>query len=735
MTTVLSIAYPFAPVGPNLVGGAEQILWDLDQALVTAGHRSLVVACEGSRPAGTLFAVPLPKRETLDEADREWCRQEFHRAVDRALEFEPVDLVHVHSMELYGYEFPPDVPVLITLHLPVEWYADRGMEKYKGRARFCYVSESQKRAGMAGFGDAPVIENGVEVQPLHAQRRKSDFALVMGRICPEKNAHSALEAGTKAHVRVIIGGQVYPYRAHQQYFEEKIEPQLVNSGGAPANHEFAGPLSPERRQQLLAEAKCLLHPTLAPETSSLVAMEALAAGTPVIAYRSGALPEIVEDGVTGFLVNDVNEMAEAIGKVSAISPEACHRAAERRFSKERMVERYFELYRSIIQESRGAAELSATRYRVLRSVEELSSFVPAWRRLWERDPGALPFQSPAWLVPWWRQFGNGDLCSVVVERGGEAVAFLPFYVYRDDARGKRQLLPLGVGTTDYLDGVFAPECSLEEIRVAIDVLRREAEHDEFCVPQMPEKSRMLQAVKEQGLENREQGLGTRDQRTGIGEQGLGIRGQAIDGPVFVSESEGCSRMRAVRMAELPQKIRRNAMYYRNRAQRSGRLELVQADESNWEEIFDQLRRLHALRWQTRGEEGVLVDERVVRWHREAIPELLKAGLLRLMALRLNDEVIAVLYSLIGKDPAARELEERTQYFYITAYSPEHADLRPGTLLIAYAVEHAANEGVKTIDMLRGDEGYKQIWHMEKAPTWCIAQFRQAAEHGQEETAA
>ena len=711
MTTVLSIAYPFAPVGPNLVGGAEQILWDLDQALVAAGHRSLVVACEGSKPAGQLFAVPLPCREMLDEADKEWCRHQFHRAVDRALASETVDIVHVHSMDLYGYDFPPGLPVLITLHLPIEWYASPAMERYKGRAQFCYVSTSQKRVGMKIFGDAPVIENGVELQPFHPESKRSDFALVMGRICPEKNAHSALEAGTKAHVRVVIGGQVYPYRAHQQYFEEKIEPHLEKSAH-PANHEFVGPLSPERRHQLLVEAKCLLHPTLAPETSSLVAMEALAAGTPVIAYRSGALPEIVEDGVTGFLVNDVNEMAEAIGKVGAISSQACRQAAERRFSRVRMIERYFGLYQKVIQESRGPVQLSATRHRVLRSAEELSSFVPAWWRLWKRDPDASPFQSPAWLLPWWRQFGSEELCAVVIERGGEAIAFLPFYVFCDTARQKRQLLPLGVGTTDYLDGVFAPECSLEEIRQAIKILRSEAEHDEFCVPQLPEHSRLLEVLKQE----------------------TGIRDQGTDGQrAFLSMSDGCSRMPAVTMADLPKKIRRNAMYYRNRAQRSASLELVQADESNWEEIFDALRRLHTLRWQTRGEDGVLVDERVVSWHREAVPELLKAGLLRLMALRLDDEVIAVLYSLIGREGLA----ERTQYFYITAYSPEHADFRPGTLLIAYAVEHAANEGVKTIDMLRGDEGYKQIWHMQKMPTWCLTQFDEAsaAEHSVEASAA
>jgi CelD/BcsL family acetyltransferase involved in cellulose biosynthesis len=190
-------------------------------------------------------------------------------------------------------------------------------------------------------------------------------------------------------------------------------------------------------------------------------------------------------------------------------------------------------------------------------------------------------------------------------------------------------------------------------------------------------------------------------------------------------------MPAVAMSELPSKIRRNAMYYRNRAQRSGRLELIQADESNWERIFEELRRLHTLRWKTRGEDGVLVDERVVSWHREAIPLLLRAGLLRLMALTLNHEVIAVLYSLID-----RERKERVQYFYVTAYSPEHANLRPGTLLIAYAVEQAAKEGVETIDMLRGDEGYKHIWHMEKVPTWCVTQTaREEFQREREETAA
>jgi len=118
--------------------------------------------------------------------------------------------------------------------------------------------------------------------------------------------------------------------------------------GPNPGHRFLGPLSLERKQHPLARARCLLHPTLAPETSSLVAMEAIAAGTPVIAYPSGALPEIVEHGRTGFLVSSVAEMAEAVGMLDRISPGECRAAAEQRFSQQRMIRGYFELYEQLI---------------------------------------------------------------------------------------------------------------------------------------------------------------------------------------------------------------------------------------------------------------------------------------------------------------------------------------------------------------------------------------------------
>jgi glycosyltransferase involved in cell wall biosynthesis len=168
----------------------------------------------------------------------------------------------------------------------------------------------------------------------------------MGRICPEKNVHAALQAGTLANTRVLIGGRVFAFREHQAYFEEKLAPMLHASFGG-VGHEFIGVLNAAQRQELLTRAKCLLHSTLAPETSSLVAMEALACGTPVIAYRSGALPEIVEHGVTGFLVDNVEQMARAIRNVHTISPQACRHSAEQRFAADRMSAEYLQLYRAI----------------------------------------------------------------------------------------------------------------------------------------------------------------------------------------------------------------------------------------------------------------------------------------------------------------------------------------------------------------------------------------------------
>ena len=347
--TVLSVAFPFAPVGPCGAGSAERILAELDAALVAAGQRSLVVACAGSLIAGELFSAPMPERALISESDRRWHRWRFQAAIDRALSRHRVDLIHMHGVDFDQHVLPPEIPVLVTVHVPIGWYRPEAWATFAERAQFQCVSSAQRSAAPKLLAEAPVIENGIPLPQVRVDREREDFALAVGRICPEKNVHEALEAGTLAGTQVLLGGHVFPHGDHGEYFSEKIEPLLDQEGIA---HRFLGPIETDRRVRLLARAKCLLLSSRAQETSSLVAMEALGVGTPVIAYRAGALTEIVEDGVTGFLVDSVEEMADAIGRLGQIRAEDCRAAAERRFSRDRMVHDYFELYGAMVRRER-----------------------------------------------------------------------------------------------------------------------------------------------------------------------------------------------------------------------------------------------------------------------------------------------------------------------------------------------------------------------------------------------
>ena len=137
---------------------------------------------------------------------------------------------------------------------------------------------------------------------------------------------------------------MFPYPDHQRYFRQEIVPRL---GARGEGARFLGPLGLARKRRLLAAARCLVVPSRIAETSSLVTMEALASGTPVVAFRAGALPDIVEPGRTGLLVSDRQEMARALRNVAAIDPALCRRAAERRFSSAAMIAAYFALYRQL----------------------------------------------------------------------------------------------------------------------------------------------------------------------------------------------------------------------------------------------------------------------------------------------------------------------------------------------------------------------------------------------------
>lgn len=333
--SVLSIAHPFAPVRADPVGGAEQILARLDRALADAGHRSTVIAVEGSSVAGRLIASP-DVDGLIDAAARARACSSIRSAMSEVLAREPIDVVHLHGLDFLEYLPPPGVPVLVTLHLPLALYPEAALRPARAGTWLLPVSASQARSG-PGLPLLPPLENGVDLPPRipHARRR---YALALGRICPEKNFADALDASRSAGCPLLLAGRVYEYPEHLRYFDTEITPRLDRS------RRWIGWIAGARKRRLLAGARCVLIPSRIAETSSLVAMEALAAGVPVIAYRAGALPDIVEHGRTGFLAEDVPSMACAIRAAEQIDPEDCRRAARRRFCAARMIREYLALY-------------------------------------------------------------------------------------------------------------------------------------------------------------------------------------------------------------------------------------------------------------------------------------------------------------------------------------------------------------------------------------------------------
>lgn len=334
--TVLSVAYPFAPVTADPAGGAEQVLAQLDRALAQAGHRSIVVACEGSEVAGELVAVPASDA-LIDDARRTEVHAAVREAVAGVLARERVDLVHLHGIDFAAY-LPPGGRTLVSLHLPLDWYPADALRPARPDLWLLPVSEDQARRAPPGARLLPPIGNGVDLGAYRPAPDPGGYALVLGRIAPEKGFADALDAARLAGVELVAAGPAFPYPGHRRYLEEEVRPRLDE------RRRWVGAVAGEDKRRLLAGARCLLVPSTAPETSSLVAMEALASGTPVIAYRSGALPEVVADGATGFVVDGVEAMADAIGRVGGISRARCRAEAERRFDLRRTQAEHLALY-------------------------------------------------------------------------------------------------------------------------------------------------------------------------------------------------------------------------------------------------------------------------------------------------------------------------------------------------------------------------------------------------------
>ena len=351
MVRILYVAYPLLVVSDESAGGAEQILWTLEREMARRGALTTVAASAGSRVSGELFSTGDPCTQP-DDYERRRVEHE-DRVVDlvrwRAREGMAFDLVHDQSGSFWRRAAEIDTPVLATLHLPRSFYPAGSFDEIPENVSFNCVSASQARSfadletliGVAPNGialDSFADEDGRELQ---SGDRKG--LLWLGRICEEKAPHLALEIAANAGLPITIAGQVYPFSYHQQYFERELVPRLREIPDA----AFTSAPTIALKRRLLREAKALLITSQADETSSLVAMEAAASGTPVVAFSRGALPEVVKDGATGFLVEDAAQAVLALQDISGIDPKACVQHAQKNFSAAKMAERYSALYEQL----------------------------------------------------------------------------------------------------------------------------------------------------------------------------------------------------------------------------------------------------------------------------------------------------------------------------------------------------------------------------------------------------
>jgi CelD/BcsL family acetyltransferase involved in cellulose biosynthesis len=331
-------------------------------------------------------------------------------------------------------------------------------------------------------------------------------------------------------------------------------------------------------------------------------------------------------------------------------------------------------------------QADALRVAVIHSMAELESIAQEWAALFLKDFQASPFQSPEWLIPWAKRFGANRLLSIAIHRGRALVALVPLYIHADDANsGQRQLLLLGAGTSDYLGCITAPDCGSHALELIGRELVSQDGWDVSHLQQLQSGSPLLHLAK-------------------------------LNPQIAVSTSEPCLRVLLDTGHCLPAKLKRGIGYYRRRAEAMGELCLARASSpSVATEFFESLVALHGKCWKKRGQTGVLSDLCVLAHHREAIPLLQASGTLRMYALQISGKVIGVMYALADKPGR----EKRSFYYYLSGFDPEFHFLSPGTLLLAGLVDEARREGAIAVDLLRGQERYKQLWGAEPVDTYAL----------------
>jgi glycosyltransferase involved in cell wall biosynthesis len=339
---IAMLAPPWIPVPPPAYGGIEEVVRLLSEGLTARGHAVTLFAPPGSRSSADVAVVledsyPNDIQKAQFEADH--VARAFAAVDAAAHEGRPYDVLHDHTGHTaLAMADRIGVPVVHTLHGPFTEQASRFYARHGRKACIVAISKAQLDDAPAEMGGGQVVPNPIEVGEWPFRGDKEDYVLWIGRMSPDKGPNRAIAAARRADVHLKLAGPVQP--GQEAFFAEEVEPHI--DGGI----EYVGEADGDAKRALYQGARALLMPIRWPEPFGLVMVEALASGTPVIAFPEGSAPEVVEDGRTGFIVDDEPAMAAAIERLADIDPAECRRSCEQRFSVEAVVRGYERVYRT-----------------------------------------------------------------------------------------------------------------------------------------------------------------------------------------------------------------------------------------------------------------------------------------------------------------------------------------------------------------------------------------------------
>lgn len=350
--------HPIGPASQRAIG--SHVAW-LANGLVAKGHDVHVFAASESETTAQLHAVS-PALSTLGLTD-DLIRNYMLLNVSQGYEYgkQHLDIIHSH-FNLYSSYFSriSEIPTITSIHSPITERSRPFLEFYKNERHVSFSLAQRKQ--MPELNWYANIYHGVDMNIFSFKPESDDYLLYLGRITEDKGVHFAIEAAKAVGAPLRIVGASYP---NEGYWQKYIEPHIDGT-----QIRYLGEASFERKIELFQNAKALLFPTLVAEAFGYSMIEAMACGTPVIGFNNGSVSEIVQDGVTGFVVENAAEMATAVSKIGAVDRARVRSRAERYFSVEKMISGYEKIYQRILADTAYHAKRKSQR-RLKKSVSEL----------------------------------------------------------------------------------------------------------------------------------------------------------------------------------------------------------------------------------------------------------------------------------------------------------------------------------------------------------------------------